>query len=123
MATSRSSLRAKRRDRARANVRRSAAERDGTAIWGGHGALRPAERFPGGRTRFASGSASFKRELAARADGLVVLLVGLDDALHQGVAHHVLVVELDEADAFDALQDFDRIDQAAAARVRADRSA
>ena len=99
----------------------NAAERDGTAIGEDMAWLRPAERFRAAGA--ASGSASFKAELASRADGLVVLLVRSDDALHQRVAHHVLLVELHEADAFDALQHLRRLDQAAAAARWAGRSA
>ena len=61
-------------------------------------------------------------ELTSRADLLVVAFVRFDDALHQGMAHHVLVIELHEADAFHALKHFHRVDQAAAARSSEDRS-
>ncbi len=59
----------------------------------------------------------FQRELACGADGLVVALVGFDDALYQGVAHHVFFIELYEADAFHAFQNFHGVNQSAAAGV------
>ena len=48
----------------------------------------------------------FRRRLARR------LVVGADDAAHQVVAHHVLLLEGDAGDALDALQDAHRLDQA-----------
>src|ERR1700691_2904249 len=42
----------------------------------------------------------FERQLTVDTDDLVVAFVSLDDFLHQIVAHHVAVVELNEADAF-----------------------
>ena len=43
----------------------------------------------------AGGSVKFQRKLAA-GHAFVVLLVGPHDALHQAVAHHVALVEMDE---------------------------
>jgi len=63
------------------------------------------------------GIGQLKGELASGAHGLVVAFVGFDDALHQGVADHVLFVELHEADAFDAAQHVHRIGETAAAAV------
>ena len=100
---------AKRCERARTDIGRRPAESDGTVFGGGHGGSQAcgadstaggsAGAAPGGRLRVGQ----FQRQLAVRADRLVVPLVRLDDALHQGVAHHVAFVELHEADAFDAL--------------------
>src|SRR3990170_931586 len=49
---------------------------------------------------------------------LRVLLVGIDDARDQGVAHHVLGAELRKGDAAHALEDAARLDQAALAAAR-----
>src|SRR5208282_4150882 len=45
-----------------------------------------------------------------------VLVVGANDSLHQVMTHHVAFVEVYERQSVDALQDFDRFDQTAAAR-------
>src|SRR5512147_1287409 len=47
-----------------------------------------------------------------------VLFVGIDDARHQRVAHHVLRAELRERDAAHAVEDAARLDQAALAAAR-----
>src|SRR5688572_3195822 len=45
-------------------------------------------------------------------------IVGLDDLLDEPVTHHVLVVEIDEADAVDVLHDPECFDEAGFARLR-----
>src|SRR5690606_42042340 len=42
---------------------------------------------------------------------LVETVVGLDDALHQRMAHHVLVLEVGKADALDVLEYFHDVGQ------------
>src|SRR5579864_19515 len=42
----------------------------------------------------------------------VVFFVGLDDALHQVVTHHVAFVEMDDGNALDFPDDVERFDQA-----------
>src|SRR5918994_3553449 len=55
----------------------------------------------------------------ARADAaLTERLVGLDDLLHQAMAHDIFVVEMDERDALDLGDDLERLDQAGRPRVR-----
>jgi len=48
----------------------------------------------------------------------LVLVVGADNALHQVMPHYIGFVEVNEGQAFDALQYIDRFQQAAAPRVR-----
>src|SRR5581483_10590777 len=67
---------------------------------------------------FRSGLGQLERELSAGADRIVISLVCLDDALHERVPHHVALIELHEADALHALENFEGIDQPAAAGVR-----
>ena len=47
-----------------------------------------------------------------------MLVIGLDDALHEVVADDVALVEINQRDAFDFTDDFDGFDQAGAAVVR-----
>src|ERR1017187_3281024 len=53
-------------------------------------------------------------ELAPGADGLVVALVGFDNALHEDVTHDVFLVELHETDAFDTAEHIGGVDETAA---------
>jgi hypothetical protein len=48
---------------------------------------------------------------------LVGCFIGIDDARHQGVAHHIRAGEMREGNAADVLQHVDRVDQAASLRV------
>src|SRR5581483_5033465 len=52
-------------------------------------------------------------QLTSRASEVVVAFVSLDDALHQAVADDIALVEVNEADAFDAAQNLHRIVQSA----------
>jgi hypothetical protein len=51
-----------------------------------------------------------QRQLAICADGFVLALVRLHDFLHQAVAHHVAVIELDELDTFHAAKNVGHFD-------------
>src|ERR1700744_3611203 len=57
-----------------------------------------------------------ERQLPPR-DALVVFFVSAYDALHQAVPNHVPLVELNERNAFDALQYLDGVEQAGAPAV------
>ena len=70
-----------------------------------------------GRAASADRSAGGESPSAIRRGPFECGVVRLDDLLHQLVAHDVLVVEVDEADALDVLDDLQRLDQA---RTRAD---
>ena len=71
------------------------------------------------RSRILFGWASDGSEAAfvMRMCGRVVV-VGLDDALDEAVAHDVVLVEVHERNAFDVADDLDGFDQAGAARIR-----
>src|ERR1700722_1191467 len=58
-----------------------------------------------------------QRQLLLREAGFV-LVIGADDSLHQVMTNHIAFVEVDEGEAVYALQDVDRLDQAAAAGAR-----
>src|SRR5690554_1956014 len=51
---------------------------------------------------------------------LFVLVVGFHDALHQGVADHILAGELAEANAFDAFEHLNGLDQAGLGATRSE---
>lgn len=61
----------------------------------------------GGRGRHAKEDEGLGRGL-----GAAVALVGVDDALHEGMPDDVLLVEGDERDALDVLERLGRLDQA-----------
>src|SRR4051794_25794641 len=52
-----------------------------------------------------------ERQLTIRSNHFVVTFVGPDDFLHQAVANHVAIVELDEADSLHAAQHIHHFDQ------------
>src|SRR6478672_9858740 len=60
----------------------------------------------------ASGVATLTRSRAA-----AICVVCLDDRLHEFVADHVALIEVDERDAVDLADDFHRLDQARDARA------
>src|SRR5471032_840048 len=78
-------------------------------------ALRTSRSAPGNARRHA-GSSTTTVQLALGL--LVARVIGLDDAGHQVVAHHVLRGEPHEADAVHALQRLDRVGEARALVVR-----
>src|SRR5918995_1944056 len=99
-------------------------------VWGG---ARGARASAGARTGRPSSSTTLTRRRGrgsepsdgmvasgpARADAaLTERLVGLDDLLHQAMAHDIFVVEMDERDALDLGDDLERLDQAGRPRVR-----
>src|SRR5690606_42102612 len=61
---------------------------------------------------FCRSSSSMRLAFAVLVLLFLEALVGLDDALHQRVAHHVLGLEVGEADAGDVLQHLDHVGQA-----------
>ena len=69
------------------------------------------ERLPGRRRRRSKLRRSFLRGLVFGARRRVGV-IGLDDLLHQLVPDDVLVVEVDDADAVDLVDDFQRFNQA-----------
>ena len=79
-------------------------------------------RLPGRLPRAARGLRADAPRAAARRPRLA-LLVGIDDARHQRVTHHVALVEPHDADARHALQRVQRVAQAGARCRPAGRSA
>src|SRR5262245_37910877 len=95
---------------------RSSAARAHRRTWAREGALRAAIPYctlnASFRARAAALRAPVRPGLAPRRPRLVAL-VSIDDALHQGMAHHVLRIEVGKRDTPHALQHFLRLDQAA----------
>src|ERR1700720_4188430 len=62
------------------------------------------KRFWEGSRALARRFAQLQIELAPEAGHFLIPLVSLNDALHQAVTNHIAIVEIYEADAFDAAQ-------------------
>ena len=71
-----------------------------------------------GQPRGRAGAATGRARLDRRRHAFVFGAVGLDDPLHQLVAHHVALVEVHEGDALDLAEDAQRLDQAGRTAVR-----
>ena len=78
--------------------------------WAGATRVNQAAR-PGARTAHPRPSLTVTRSRVVL-PGSTERFVGLHDLLHKVVAHHVLVVEVDERDAFDMPDDLHRFHQA-----------